>query len=31
MANIEASQFNGDNNWALLLDQDGFIAEGTGR
>ena len=30
MANIEASQFNGDNNWALLLDQDGFIAEGTG-
>ena len=30
MANIEASQFSGDNNWALLLDPDGFIAEGTG-
>lgn len=30
MANIEASQIEGDNNWALLLDPDGFIAEGTG-
>lgn len=30
MANIEASQFKGNNNWALLLDPDGFIAEGTG-
>lgn len=30
MANIEASQAHGDNNWALLLDPDGFIAEGTG-
>jgi len=30
MANIEASQFAGDNNWALLLDPDGFISEGTG-
>ena len=30
MANIEASEKEGDNNWALLLDQDGFIAEGTG-
>ena len=30
MANIEASLFKGDNNWALLLDLDGFIAEGTG-
>lgn len=30
MANIEASQIEGDNNWALLLDGDGFIAEGTG-
>jgi len=30
MANIEASNFEGDNNWALLLDTDGFIAEGTG-
>jgi len=30
MANIEASQIEGDSNWALLLDPDGFIAEGTG-
>lgn len=30
MANIEASQHKGENNWALLLDTDGFIAEGTG-
>lgn len=30
MANIEASLFKGENNWALLLDPDGFIAEGTG-
>ena len=30
MANIEASQFDGENNWALLLDPDGFITEGTG-
>ena len=30
MANIEASQISGDNNWALLLDEDGFISEGTG-
>jgi branched-chain amino acid aminotransferase len=30
MANIEASQVEGNNNWALLLDPDGFIAEGTG-
>ena len=30
MANIEASQIKGENNWALLLDPDGFIAEGTG-
>ncbi|MBI2953573.1 MAG: aminotransferase class IV [Chloroflexi bacterium] len=30
MANIEASSHEGDNNWALLLDVDGFIAEGTG-
>ncbi len=30
MANIEASQTTGENNWALLLDPDGFIAEGTG-
>jgi len=30
MANIEAGQAQGENNWALLLDPDGFIAEGTG-
>lgn len=30
MANIEVAQMKGDNNWALLLDPDGFIAEGTG-
>lgn len=30
MANIEVSNFEGENNWALLLDPDGFIAEGTG-
>ncbi|MGI0073237.1 MAG: aminotransferase class IV [Nitrosotalea sp.] len=30
MANIEVSKLAGDNIWALLLDPDGFIAEGTG-
>ena len=30
MANIEVSQVAGDNNWALLIDPDGYIAEGTG-
>ena len=30
MANIEVSQYKGENNWALLLDPDGFVAEGTG-
>lgn len=30
MANIEVSNYEGDNNWALLIDPDGFIAEGTG-
>jgi branched-chain amino acid aminotransferase len=30
MANIEVSQIKGENNWALLLDPDGFITEGTG-
>jgi branched-chain amino acid aminotransferase len=30
MANIEVSNWKGQNNWALLLDPDGFIAEGTG-
>ena len=30
IANIEVSQVKGENNWALLLDTDGFITEGTG-
>ncbi len=30
MANIEAANVKGDNVWALMLDPDGFIAEGTG-
>ena len=30
MANIEASNWKGKNNWALMLDLDGYIAEGTG-
>ena len=30
MANIEVSNYKGENNWALLTDTDGFIAEGTG-
>lgn len=30
MANIHASLYAGDNNWALLLDDDGLVAEGTG-
>jgi len=30
MANIEVSSMAGDDNWALLLDPDGFITEGTG-
>ncbi len=30
MANIEASLIEGDNNWALLLDPEGYVAEGTG-
>ncbi len=30
MANIEVSQFKGENNWALLLDSNGFISEGSG-
>lgn len=30
MANIEVSNWKGEDNWALLLDPDGFIAEGTG-
>ena len=30
MANIEASLFKGENNWPLMLDTDGYIAEGCG-
>jgi branched-chain amino acid aminotransferase len=30
MANIEVSKYSGDTNWALLMDPEGFIAEGTG-
>jgi len=30
MANIEVSKYMGDNNWALLMDPDGFITEATG-
>jgi branched-chain amino acid aminotransferase len=30
MANIEVSHHKGKRNWALLLDPDGFVAEGTG-
>jgi branched-chain amino acid aminotransferase len=30
MANIEVSEHRGSNNWALLLDPDGHVAEGTG-
>lgn len=30
MANIEVSNYNGTNNWPLLLDPDGLVAEGTG-
>ena len=30
MANIEASQVAGEDNWALLLDTSGYISEGTG-
>ena len=30
MANIEVSQFKGENNWALMLDPEGYIAEGSG-
>lgn len=30
MANIQVSGYEGNNNWALLLDTDNFIAEGTG-
>lgn len=30
MANLEVSRMQGENNWALLLDDRGFIAEGCG-
>jgi branched-chain amino acid aminotransferase len=30
MANIQVSKYAGKNAWALLLDPDGFIAEGSG-
>ena len=30
VANIEVSQYEGKNNWALLIDPDGYITEGTG-
>lgn len=30
MANIQVAQVAGSNNWALLLDPDGYVAEGTG-
>ena len=30
IANIEISQVKGENNWALMVDPDGFITEGTG-
>ena len=29
MANIEVSKFKGKNNWPLLLDPDGFVAESS--
>jgi branched-chain amino acid aminotransferase len=30
MANIEASKMKGKNNWPILLDEQGYITEGTG-
>jgi branched-chain amino acid aminotransferase len=30
MANIEAGQMEGQDNWPILLDPDGFVAEGSG-
>ena len=30
MANVELSNYKGKNAWALLLDPDGFLTEGTG-
>jgi branched-chain amino acid aminotransferase len=30
LANIKASKFKGEDNWALLTDNEGYITEGTG-
>ena len=30
MANIQTAEFEGENNWPLLLDPDNFVAEGSG-
>jgi branched-chain amino acid aminotransferase len=30
MANVELSKYSGQNAWAVLLDPDGFLTEGTG-
>jgi branched-chain amino acid aminotransferase len=30
MANMEVSKYEGENNWPLLLDPDGYITESTG-
>jgi len=30
MANIEVARVKGENNWALMLDDNGFVAEGSG-
>ena len=30
MANMQVSNYAGDRNWALLLDTDNYVAEGTG-
>ncbi|ADZ71188.1 aminotransferase class IV [Polymorphum gilvum] len=30
VANIQAARISGQNNWALLLDERGFLSEGTG-
>lgn len=30
MASLQASQYSGNDNWALMLDTDGFLAEGPG-
>ena len=30
MANLQAAQYAGEDNWALMLDPDGYVAEGPG-